>query len=143
MFTGRYYHNLEAKGRLAIPQSFRTELGSAGVITWGLDGCLFLFPKSYWQKLSAKLASLSLTNRGARNLTRILIQSAVELNLDHQGRTLIPEHLRAQVSLKKQVVVAGTLTRIEIWDRDAYHKHLDLIAQTINQADQGLEGLNL
>lgn len=143
MFIGRYYHNLEAKGRLAIPQSFRDELKSGGVITWGLDGCLFLFPKSYWQKLSEKLASLSLTNPGARNLTRILVQSAVELNLDSQGRTLIPEHLRDQVSLKKQVVVAGTLTRVEIWDRDAYHKHLELIAQTINQADQGLAEIDL
>ncbi len=143
MFTGRHYHNLEAKGRLAIPQSFRAELGSGGVITWGLDGCLFLFPKSYWQKLSEKLASLSLTNPGARNLTRILVQSAVELNLDSQGRTLIPEHLRDQVSIKKQVVVAGTLTRVEIWDRDAYHKHLDLIAQSINQADQGLAEIEL
>lgn len=143
MFTGRYYHNLETKGRLAIPQSFRTELGSGGVITWGLDGCLFLFPKSYWQKLSEKLASFSLTNPGARNLTRILVQSAVELDLDSQGRTLIPEHLRDQVNIKKQVVVAGTLTRIEIWDRDAYHKHLDLIAQSINQADQGLAELQL
>ena len=143
MFTGRYYHNLETKGRLAIPQSFRKELGLGGVITWGLDGCLFLFPKSYWQKLSEKLASLSLTNPGARNLTRLLVQSAVELNLDAQGRTLIPEHLRDQVSIKKQVVVAGTLTRIEIWDRDAYHEHLDLIAQTINEADQGLAGIDL
>lgn len=143
MFTGLFYHNLEAKGRLAIPQSFRIELGSGGVITWGLDGCLFLFPKSYWQKLSTKLASLSLTNPGARKLTRILVQSAVELNLDSQGRTLIPEHLRIQVNLKKQVVVAGTLTRVEIWDRDAYHKHLDLIAQTINQADQGIAQLDL
>lgn len=143
MFTGRHYHNLEAKGRLAIPQTFREELGSGGVITWGLDGCLFLFPKSYWQKLSEKLASLSLTNPAARNLTRILVQSAVELNLDSQGRTLIPEHLRDQVNIKKQVVVAGTLTRVEIWDRDAYHKHLDLIAQTFNQADEGLAALDL
>ena len=143
MFTGRHYHNLEAKGRLAIPQAFREELGSGGVITWGLDGCLFLFPKSYWQKLSEKLASLSLTNPAARNLTRILVQSAVELNLDSQGRTLIPEHLRDQVNIKKQVVVAGTLTRVEIWDRDAYHKHLDLIAQTFNEADQGLAALEL
>ena len=143
MFIGRYYHNLEAKGRLAIPQSFRAELESGGVITWGLDGCLFLFPKSYWQKLSEKLASLSLTNPGARNLTRLLVQSATELNLDSQGRTLIPEHLRDQVNIKKQVVVAGTLTRVEIWDRDAYHQHLDLIAQSINQTDQGLAALDI
>ncbi len=143
MFTGRYYHTLEAKGRLAIPQAFRAELGSGGVITWGLDGCLFLFPKSYWQKLSAKLASLSLTNQAARNLTRLLVQSATDLALDSQGRTLIPQHLREQTKIKKQVVVAGTLTRVEIWDRDVYHQHLDLIAQSINQADQGLNELSL
>lgn len=135
MFTGLYYHRLEAKGRLAIPLSFREELKSGGVITWGLDGCLFLFPSSYWQKFSEKLASLPLTNQVARNLTRLLVQSAVDLNLDSQGRTLIPEYLRKQANLKKQVVVAGSLTRIEIWDQETYHKHLDLIAQTINEGD--------
>ena len=135
MFTGLYYHRLEAKGRLAIPQSFREELASGGVITWGLDGCLFLFPNSYWQKFSEKLASLPLTNQTARNLTRLLVQSAVDLNLDSQGRTLIPDYLRKQANLKKQVVVAGSLTRIEIWDQESYHKHLDLIAQTINDGD--------
>lgn len=143
MFTGRYYHSIEAKGRLAIPQLFREELASGGVITWGLDGCLFLFPASYWQKFSAKLASLSLTNQSARNLTRLLVQSAVDLNLDPQGRTLIPEYLRQQANLKKQVVVAGSLTRIEIWDRDTYHTHLDLIAQKINEDGESLLSLDI
>lgn len=143
MFTGRYYHTIETKGRLAIPQSFREELISGGVVTWGMDGCLFLFPSSYWQKFSEKLASLSLTNQAARNLTRLLVQSAVDLNLDAQGRTLIPEHLRLQANLKKQVVVAGSLTRIEIWDRDLYHQHLDLIAQTINEGSDSLSSLEI
>lgn len=134
MFIGHYYHSIEAKGRLAIPVSFREELTSGGVVTWGLDGCLFLFPNSYWQKFSEKLASLSLTNQTARNLTRLLVQSASELDLDSQGRTLIPEHLRKQANLKKQVVVAGSLNRIEIWDQETYHTHLELIAQTINQS---------
>src|SRR5258706_621673 len=143
MFTGRYYHSIEAKGRLAIPLTFRAELESGGVITWGLDGCLFLFPNSYWQKFSEKLASLSLTNPTARNLTRLLVQSAVDLNLDSQGRTLIPEYLRLQANLKKQVVVAGSLTRIEIWDQETYHKHLDLIAQTMNQSTDSLTSLDI
>lgn len=143
MFTGRYYHSIEAKGRLAIPQAFREELISGGVITWGLDGCLFLFPASYWQKFSEKLASQSLTNQHARNLTRLLIQSASELNLDSQGRTLIPDYLRQQANLKKQVVVAGSLNRIEIWDREMYHTHLDLIAQKINEGTEDLSSLEL
>lgn len=132
MFIGHYYHSIEAKGRLAIPASFRQELSSGGVVTWGLDGCLFLFPNSYWQKLSEKLASLPMTNPQARNLTRLLVQSASDLNLDTQGRTLIPEHLRKIANLKKQVVVAGSLSRIEIWDKDTYHEHLDLIAKTVS-----------
>ncbi len=132
MFIGHYYHSIEAKGRLAIPASFRSQLDSGGVVTWGLDGCLFLFPSSYWQKLSKKLASLPMTNPQARNLTRVLVQSASDLSLDTQGRTLIPEHLRKTANLKKQVVVAGSLNRIEIWDRDNYHMHLDLIAKTVS-----------
>ncbi len=143
MFIGLHYHTIEAKGRLAIPQSFRAELESGGVITWGLDGCLFLFPNSSWQKLSEKLASLPLTQAPARNLVRLLVQSASELNLDSQGRTLIPEHLRQRVQIKKQVVVAGALTRVEIWDRDSYHQHLDLIAQQVNQSDDALAGLGI
>lgn len=132
MFIGHYYHSIENKGRLAIPVSFRDQLQSGGVLTWGLDGCLFLFPASSWQKLSDKLASLSMTNPQARQLTRLLVQSASDLNLDSQGRTLIPEHLRKIANLKKQVVVAGSLNRVEIWDRDTYHEHLDLIAKTVS-----------
>ena len=142
MFIGRYYHQLEAKGRLAIPQKFRSRLQSAGVITWGLDGCLFLFPASYWQKLSSRLAKLPLTNPSARQFTRLLVQSATELNLDKQGRTLIPEHLRIQAKLKKQVVVAGALTRVEIWDKDHYHKHLEKITHQ-SSTDQELASLGI
>lgn len=136
MFIGHYYHSIESKGRLAIPAQFREELMSGGVLTWGLDGCLFLFPSSYWKKFSEKLASLPLTNQLARNLTQLLVQSASDLNLDSQGRTLIPEHLRKQANLKKQVVVAGSLSRIEIWDRETYHTHFELISQTINHSPE-------
>jgi len=142
MFIGRHYHQLEVKGRLAIPQKFRQALKSGGVITWGLDGCLFLFPALYWQELSSKLASLPLTNSSARQFTRLLVQSATQLNLDKQGRTLIPEHLKVQAKLKKQVVVAGALTRVEIWDKDHYHKHLEKITHQV-PIDQELVTLGI
>lgn len=130
MFIGHHYHNLEAKGRLAIPQGYRSELSSGGVLTMGLDGCLFLFPNSYWDKLSEKLASLPLTNQQARHFVRLLVQQATEMTLDSQGRTLIPDFLRQAAKLKKQVVVAGALTKIEIWDQDTYHEHLDSLMKT-------------
>lgn len=143
MFIGRHYHSLEAKGRLAIPASYREKLASGGVITTGLDGCLFLFPNSYWQELTLKLASLPLTNLAARNFTRLLVQSASDLILDLQGRTLIPDFLRQSASLKKQVVIAGALTRVEIWDRDRYHQHLNLISEENPDWEASLKELNI
>lgn len=143
MFIGHFYHSLEAKGRLAIPVTYREKLTSGGVITTGLDGCLFLFPKSYWLELSEKLANLPLTNQTARQFIRLLVQSAAEMVLDSQGRTLIPEYLRENASLKKQVVVAGALTRIEIWDRQAYHQHLNLITQQNPDWEKSLGELNI
>lgn len=143
MFIGRHYHSLEAKGRLAIPAAYREKLTSGGVITIGLDGCLFLFPKFYWQELTSKLASLPLTNQTARQFTRVLVQSAVDLALDPQGRTLIPDFLKESASLKKQVVIAGALERIEIWDRDRYHQHLNLITRKNPDWESGLKDLNI
>lgn len=143
MFISRYYHNLEAKGRLAIPSQFREKLGSGGVITAGLDGCLFLFPNLYWQSLSKKLAALPLTNKAGRNLMMLLVQSAVNLEFDSQGRTLIPEYLRQLARLKKQVVVAGALSRVEIWDKDRYHEHLNLITRENPDFEKGLAELNI
>jgi len=143
MFIGRHYHQIENKGRLAIPAQFRRQLQSGGVITRGLDGCLFLFPDSYWQKLSKKLASLPLTNRSARQFIRLLVQSATPLSLDKQGRTLLPQYLRDQANLKKQVVVAGALTRIEIWDKDHYHQHIDKVTRQIDKIDDQLAELDI
>ena len=143
MFIGRYYHTLETKGRLAIPKSFRSQLKSGGVITRGLDGCLFLFPASSWKKLSAKLASLPLTSQAARNFTRLLVQQATSLELDSQGRTLLPEHLRSQAKLIKKVVVAGALTRIEIWDQATYHSHLKKLEQNSAQIEAELNQLDI
>jgi len=90
-----------------------------------------------------KLANLPLTNQLARQFTRLLVQSAVEMELDSQGRTLIPDYLKESASLKKQVVVAGALTRIEIWDREAYHQHLNLITQENPDWQKGLSELNI
>jgi MraZ protein len=135
MFIGRYYHTIEAKGRLIIPKEYRNQLKSGGVLTRGLDGCLFVFPKSYWTALSEKLASIPMTNSTGRQFVRFLVQSSVDLDLDAQGRLLVPDYLRLSAKLQKQVVVAGALTRIEIWDRESYHQHLDLLEKSLSVED--------
>ena len=117
MLTGQYLHSLEDKGRLAIPKKFREKLGKGGVLTKGLDGCLFLFSYEKWQEFEKKLAKMSLTKRDSRAFTRFLTFSAEEVVFDQQGRALVPEHLRRFAGLDKNVIVAGALERLEIWDQ--------------------------
>ncbi len=121
MFIGQYLHTLEAKGRLAIPKSFRSSLSRQAVITKGLDGCLFLFPAEAWHDFSQKIAKMSLTKKDSRSFSRFLTFSAAQVNLDSQGRILIPDHLRKFAGLKKHVMVAGASDRVEVWDK----KHFD------------------
>ncbi len=80
-------------------------------------GCLFGFSQNEWANFEEKLKSLPLTNRDARNFSRIFLSGAIECELDKQGRFLISSNLREYSSMDKEVVVIGVGTRIEIWDK--------------------------
>lgn len=117
MFIGQYEHHLEAKGRLSIPKKFRSQLEAGAVLAQGLDGCLFLYPKSAWEQLIYKLSQLPLTRTDARSFTRGLSYGAVEVDIDSLGRILVPEYLRAFAGITSACMVAGAVDRIEIWDK--------------------------
>lgn len=143
MFIGTYYHTLEAKGRLAIPPSFRSKLKKGSVITRGLDGCLFVFPQEEWKELMNKLELSPLSNKQARGFVRLMTHAAAEIKFDSQGRTNIPQHLREYATLKKNVVVAGSLNRMEIWDRDRYHTYIEQIEKNSDQIAENLAELGI
>lgn len=123
MFIGEYQHNLDSKGRLAIPAKFRTKLSGGGVITRGLDHSLFLLASKEWESLAQKLISLPLAQSNSRAFVRLMLAGAMEVSLDNQGRILIPDYLRGYSNLKRQVIVAGLYNRIEIWDADNWHQY--------------------
>lgn len=143
MFVGQYLHTLEEKGRLAIPKKFREELGKRAVITYGLDGCLFLFAPRLWQEFEKKLAKISLTKRNSRAFVRFLTYGAAEVEFDRQGRVLIPEPLRGFAGLTKNIVVAGALERIEIWDQRRFDQYLARIEKDGEKIAERLEELGL
>lgn len=124
-FIGRYYHALEQKGRLSIPALFRQQLGEGATVTQGLDGCLFMFPPEQWVKISAKASELPFTQKAAREWIRLLAHNATAVQFDKLGRIRLPDYLIDQAKLKKQVVIAGSLSHIEIWDQNTYHQNLD------------------
>ncbi len=120
MFIGEYNHNLDEKGRLAIPAKFRALLKKGGVVTKGLDNCLFLYTKDQWEKIAQKLATLPISQAKARAFARHLLAGAMELEFDSQGRVTLPEYLRDFSNLKKSVIVAGLYNHLEIWDKDRW-----------------------
>lgn len=120
MFIGEYNHNLDQKGRIAVPVKFRTELGSSAIVTKGLDSCLFVYPKEEWNKMTDKLAALPVSSSSARSFSRLMLSGAMEVEIDKQGRALLPGYLREYADLKDAVVMAGVLNRVEIWDKQRW-----------------------
>ena len=134
MFLGRYEHQLEERGRLSIPKKFRAQLENGGVISAGLDGCLFLYPSAKWASLIEKVGQLPLTQSDARSFVRSLTYNAVEVEIDSIGRILLPDYLRQLAGISAVCVVAGAIERIEIWAKDrfdTYHGQISARAEEI------------
>lgn len=117
MFMGEYNHTVDAKGRLIIPSKFRESLGDTFVVTKGLDGCLFVYDNQEWTAFEEKLKALPLSRKDNRQFARFFLAGAAEVEVDKQGRILIPSNLREFAGLEKDVVLVGVASRIEIWSQ--------------------------
>ena len=116
MFMGEYNHTIDAKGRLIIPSKFREQLGEAFVITKGNDGCLSIYTKEAWETFLEGIKRMP-NNKITRQYVREFVSSAEEIETDKQGRALIPALLREHAGLEKDVVLAGVIDKIEVWDK--------------------------
>ena len=123
MFIGEYSHNLDEKGRLAVPKKFRSDLSKGAVVTRGLDSCLFLYTKAEWEKLAEKLANLPFAQANTRAFARLMLAGAMDVGLDKQGRIMLPEYLRTFAGLKKETILAGLYNRLEIWDQKTWGEY--------------------
>ncbi|MBU1126687.1 MAG: division/cell wall cluster transcriptional repressor MraZ [Patescibacteria group bacterium] len=123
MFIGEYHHQIDEKGRMAVPVKFRPDLIHGAVVTRGLDSSLFLLPLEEWGKLATSLAALPLGQSNSRAFARLMLAGAMEVGVDKQGRFVIPEYLRDYAELGKKVVIVGIHTRIEIWDEGKWETY--------------------
>jgi len=115
VFTGEYRHTVDEKGRIAVPVRFRAELSRGAVVSKWIDGCLALFPRAAWDELADKAAALPVTNEGARVFQRFLFGTAFEVELDRQGRLVVPAVLRGFARLESEAVVVGSRDHLEFW----------------------------
>ncbi|MGE4554909.1 MAG: division/cell wall cluster transcriptional repressor MraZ [Candidatus Paceibacterota bacterium] len=139
MFIGEYTYNLDSKGRVALPAKIRPQLGESVIITRGLDNCLFVYEKREWESLAEKIKNLPLSQANSRAFARLMLAGAMEVNIDNQGRILIPDYLKKFAQLKKRVVLVGVYNRLEIWDEESW---LDYKNKTEKESSEIAEKLS-
>lgn len=123
MFVGEFSHSIDDKGRLAIPIKFRSTLTEGAVVTKGLDGCLFLYPRKEWDKLAEKINNMPISQSNARAFSRLMLAGAMDVTPDKQGRINLPKYLSDYAGIKNNVIVAGLFNRLEIWDSKAWQEY--------------------
>ncbi|MCK4609019.1 MAG: division/cell wall cluster transcriptional repressor MraZ [Gammaproteobacteria bacterium] len=143
MFRGINAVNLDAKGRLAIPTRYRTRLQDEanGHLVATIDteeNCLLLYPLSAWHEIEQKIESLPSFNPVTRRIQRLLIGHATEVELDGNGRILLPSLLREYAKLDKRVMLIGQGKKFEIWDEAEWNSNR---SGWLNEGLQGGQGL--
>ncbi len=138
MFLGQYQHSLDSKGRVILPVRFRGRLEEGAFMARGLDGCVSVYPRDEWERVAANMRDLSTRGPAQRQAARTFFAGAAEFVPDRQGRVPIPAHLRefAGLGLDREVVVAGVLSRVEIWDGQRWRAREQEGEQVITAAEE-------
>ena len=126
MITGEFRYSLDEKNRLLIPARIRVEItGNSIILTRGVEQCLWLFTHEEWKKVCQSLiGSTSLFQEKARLMQRRIIAPAQEAEIDRTGRIMIPPTLREFAGLRKECIILGIQTYLEVWDDASYATYL-------------------
>lgn len=126
---------------MAVPAKYRDRLrdccGGRLVVTVSRDPCLLIYPLPEWEKVEARVEALSSMDPQVARFKRLLLGRAEDLDMDSQGRVLIPARLRDGVQLDRQVTLVGVVNKFELWAQDRWD------ALNAEGLDETLEGLEL
>ncbi len=137
MFYGEYAHSIDRKGRLILPSRFREIAKEGGIekffLTRGLDKCLFMFSEEEWRPQEQKFKSIPFTKQEARSFNRMFFSGAIEIAPDKQGRFIIPQYLKDFAIIKRDTMIIGVSSRIEIWDSEVWKEYFANSKNTFEQ----------
>jgi MraZ protein len=127
-FTSEYESKLDAKGRLVLPARIKAQLPESGgnelVIRRGFEPCLILYPMVEFRKVFSKISGLNEFNEEYRKLQRNFLSGVVTVELDNNGRFLIPKNMLAYAHIEKDAMLVGTGNKVEVWNPAIYEKHM-------------------
>lgn len=130
-FLGKYHYSLDPKGRLIIPAPLRDVIGKKYnnsklyITNAAFDKCLHIYPLEEWNRLEEKIRSMPKMEEAVKYFLRRVIASALECEVDKQGRVLIPSSHRDDAGITGDVVIVGQLEKIEVWDRAGWEAVTD------------------
>lgn len=139
MFIGQFEHTIDEKNRIAVPSKFRRDFREGAIVSKGLDGCLFLFPRAKFTKMAQDIGNLPLSKSSARLYSRVILASAQEVDFDNQGRIVIPGYLIKHSGIKKEALVLGLYDRVEIWSKESWGRES---LKTDKKAEELIENLS-
>ncbi|WP_435212082.1 division/cell wall cluster transcriptional repressor MraZ [Luminiphilus sp. nBUS_16] len=125
MFRGVQHINMDTKGRLAVPARQRESLldQCAGKVVITIDTqshCLTLYPLPEWERIEAEIQSLPALNPAVKRFQRLMLGYAADIELDGNGRALLPQSLRDYAHLEKKIVLVGQGNKLELWSEDRW-----------------------
>ncbi len=134
MFLGEYKTRFSGKGRVILPHKFREELKSNEIIlSRGFEKCIWGFDIADFRKEARKQLEISATEERARYMRRYIFASSESVELDIQGRLVIPSALLDFASVREEVVIIGAGDHFEIWDEKLWKKHIREVEVTLGR----------
>lgn len=119
IFKGIYEHNMDTKGRVSVPSKFREGLGESFVACEAFyTPCIWLFSEAAFEQLSEQMEAFGLLDEESQCLERKLYNSACDVEVDKQGRILLPAHLREYAGLEKEIVITGSRSHVDVWSAE-------------------------
>jgi MraZ protein len=124
MLLGEHEHSLDDKNRLTLPAKLRAAFEDGVVVSRGLDGCLYAYPRAEWERLAQRLAERDDLGEDARSMRRYFFSGASQGELDRQGRLVLSPPQIAHAGLEREVTITGVHDHLEIWDRTKWRQQL-------------------
>lgn len=135
---GEYQHRLDPQGRIALPARYRDAFKAGAYLTQGFDPCVWVFTSDDWDSYSAKYNVMSPNSRAARVLRRRVFGRTFQVEIDRQGRVLVPSTLRQYADLQDEVVIIGAGSWLEMWDRQRWEQELaEIEAAGLDMSESG------
>ncbi len=142
-FKGQFRYTLDKKGRINIPAKFRKAISPDAnekfVITRGLEDCIYAYPLDEWNKIEEKLRQLSTNQKDNRLFIRMTTSYASESQFDKQGRIAIPPYLIDLAKIKKDILIIGTLNKLEIWNPETYEEYIKNNRKSYEELAENIE----